>query len=105
MKVFCTVLVFVTISNADRLADLERKFETEFLKKDEFHPLKIELQESRGRVEDLEARVARLEELSKVTVLRSCAEYSQFGFSTSGVYLIDPDGPLLGETPFKVSNI
>ena len=52
--------------------------------------------------EDLEARVAKLEELSKVNVLRSCAEYSQFGFSASGLYMVDPDGLLLGKPPFQV---
>ena len=28
--------------------------------------------------------------------------YAQFGNKTSGLYMIDPDGPLLGQPPFQV---
>ena len=52
--------------------------------------------------DELEERVAKLEELSKVNVLRSCAEYQQYGFSRSGFYLVDPDGSLIGNPPFRV---
>ena len=52
--------------------------------------------------EDLETRVTKLEELVKIGTLRSCAEYSQYGLKTNDYYLIDPDGPRLGQPPFKV---
>ena len=58
---------------------------------------------------DLEARVAKLEEetrkleeTAKVGTLRSCAEYSQYGIKSNGYYQVDPDGPLLGQPPFQV---
>ena len=54
------------------------------------------------RQQDLETRVAKLEELIKIGTLRSCAEYSQYGLKTDDYYLIDPDGPLLGHPPFRV---
>jgi len=51
---------------------------------------------------DLETRVTQLEELVKIGTLRSCAEYSQYGLNSDNFYMIDPDGPLLGEPPFQV---
>ena len=54
------------------------------------------------REQDLEARVTKLEELIKIGTLRSCSEYSQFGIRSNDYYLIDPDGPLLGQPPFQV---
>ena len=56
----------------------------------------------KAREQDLEARVTKLEELIKIGTLRSCAEYSQYGLKTNDYYMIDPDGPLLGEPPFQV---
>ena len=55
-----------------------------------------------ARQQDLEERVAKLEELIRIGTLRSCAEYSQYGIKTDGFYMIDPDGPLLGHPPFQV---
>ena len=52
--------------------------------------------------EEIEERVAKLEELARIGTLRSCAEYSRFGLKSSGMYNIDPDGPLLGSEPFQV---
>ena len=60
------------------------------------------INENHQREQDLEARVAKLEELIRVGTLRSCAEYSQYGLKTDGLYMIDPDGPLLGHPPFQV---
>ena len=51
---------------------------------------------------ELEDRVAKLEDLAKIGTLRSCYEYSQYGLKTSGPYLIDPDGGLIGQEPFQV---
>ena len=56
----------------------------------------------RSRQDILEDRVAKLEELAKVGTLRTCAEYAQYGLKTSGLYMVDPDGPLLGQPPFQV---
>ena len=54
------------------------------------------------REQDLETRVTKLEELIKIGTLRSCAEYNQYGLKTDDYYMIDPDGPLIGQPPFKV---
>ena len=69
------------------------------------HMNKVEAELSRKfdqRQQDLENRVAKLEELIRIGTLRSCAEYSQYGIKTDGFYMIDPDGPLLGHPPFQV---
>ena len=55
-----------------------------------------------SRQDILEDRVSKLEELAKVGTLRTCAEYAQYGLKTSGLYMVDPDGPLLGQPPFQV---
>jgi len=52
--------------------------------------------------DNLEERVAMLEDLAKTGTLRSCFEYSQYGLKTSGLYMIDPDGGLVGQEPFQV---
>ena len=58
--------------------------------------------EMRSRQDDLESRVDKLEELAKIGTLRTCAEYAQYGLKTNGLYMIDPDGPLLERPPFQV---
>ena len=58
----------------------------------------------KSQKDELKAQLNKFEELAKVNILRSCAEYTKFGISTSGLYFIDPDGPLFGEKPFKVSS-
>merc|ERR1719264_1958602 len=64
----------------------------------------IEDRMAKLEVEDpeLEDRVAKLEDLAKIGTLRSCYEYSQYGLKTSGLYMIDPDGGLIGQEPFQV---
>ena len=52
--------------------------------------------------QDLEERVTKLEQLARIGTLRSCAEYARYGLDSSGPYIIDPDGPLLGQEPFQV---
>ena len=52
--------------------------------------------------DNIEDRVTKLEDLAKIGTLRSCFEYSQYGLKTSGPYLIDPDGGLIGQEPFQV---
>ena len=69
---------------------------------EEFESFKIEMNHLRSRQDDLESRVDMLEELAKIGTLRSCAEYAQYVLKTSGLYMIDPDGPLLGQPPFQV---
>ena len=58
--------------------------------------------EMRSRQDDLERRGDKLEERVKIGTLRTCAEYAQYGLKTSGLYMIDPDGPLLGQAAFQV---
>ena len=67
------------------------------LQKLEDHVVKLE--------PEVEERLAKLEDLSKIGTLRSCFEYSQYGLKTSGPYMIDPDGGLLGQEPFQVLSI
>ena len=64
--------------------------------------LSSEYKNLRSRQDILKDRVAKLEELAKVGTLRTCAEYAQYGLKTSGLYMVDPDGPLLGHPPFQV---
>merc|ERR1711936_268602 len=52
--------------------------------------------------DDIEERVAKLEDLAKIGTLRSCYEYSQYGLKTNGPYMVDPDGGLVGQEPFQV---
>jgi len=85
-------------------SDLESKFR---LLKNQFDELTEALnrQASKNdsleeRVEELEAQVARLEELGKIHTLRSCSEYGMYGVTKSGYYEVDPDGPLIGNPPF-----
>ena len=49
----------------------------------------------------IEERVEKLEELSKINVLRSCHEYAMYGFTDSGFYQIDPDGKMMGHAPIE----
>jgi len=65
---------------------------------------KMEDRMAKLEVEDpeIEDRVAKLEDLAKIGTLRSCFEYSQYGLKTSGAYMIDPDGGLIGQEPFQV---
>ena len=68
--------------------------------------IKDDLEDCMARLEvedpELEDRVAKLEDLAKIGTLRSCYEYSQYGLKTSGPYMIDPDGGLIGQEPFQV---
>ena len=57
-----------------------------------------------GEDPEIEERLTKLEDLAKIGTLRSCFEYSQYGLKTSGSYMIDPDGGLIGQEPFQVLN-
>ena len=82
----------------DRLAKLEDLTKKENTKDDLEHRVtKLEVEDP-----ELEDRVAKLEDLAKIGTLRSCYEYSQYGLKTSGAYMIDPDGGLIGQEPFQV---
>ena len=50
----------------------------------------------------IEDRVEKLEQLASLYTLRSCEEYFGFGLTASGLFTIDPDGPLTGNNPFDV---
>ena len=64
--------------------------------------LKTSHEDLKAKQDVLEDRVKKLEELAKIGTLRTCAEYAQYGLTTSGLYMVDPDGPLLGQPPFQV---
>jgi len=78
--------------------------ENEMVKKDEIiAKMKDEMVSKFATLEDdIEDRVSKLEDLSKTGTLRTCSEYAKFGLATSGNFLIDPDGPLMGHEPFMV---
>jgi len=50
----------------------------------------------------IEERLNKLEQLAKLNTLRNCHEYFNFGITTSGLFTIDPDGPLTGNQAFDV---
>ena len=52
--------------------------------------------------DDIEERLAHVEELSKIKVLRSCEELARHGVSKNGIYEVDPDGELVGYDPISV---
>ena len=76
--------------------------EVNSISNEDFESFKLEMTHLRSRQDELESRVDKLEELAKIGTLRTCAEYAQYGLKTSGLYMIDPDGPLLGHPPFQV---
>merc|ERR1712131_388928 len=87
-----------------KMEDEMVKMEDEMVKKDEIIAnMKDEMVSKFATLEDdIEDRVSKLEDLSKTGTLRTCAEYTKFGLATSGKFLIDPDGPLIGHKPFMV---
>ena len=57
---------------------------------------------SHFKLDDIEARLSHVEQLSKAKVLRSCEELAKAGVDKSDFYEIDPDGQLIGRPPIKV---
>ena len=51
---------------------------------------------------DINDELSYLKELSKLNVVRTCEEMADYGVNQSNFYLVDPDGPLLGEEPIRV---
>ena len=76
-----------------RIETLEKE-KTEFL-------MRIETLE-KNNAKDVEERLENLEELSKIKILRTCAELQQHGIDRNGIFLVDPDGELIGEEPIYV---
>ena len=64
----------------------------------------IELERTVEKVSNksVEERLNHLEEMQKLSSVRSCYELEQYGIKTSNTYQIDPDGVLIGEAPFPV---
>ena len=56
----------------------------------------------KNNAKDVEERLENLEELSKIKILRTCAELQQHGIDRNGIFLVDPDGELIGEEPIYV---
>ena len=93
-------LLFVLLASSSWGHGLNEEDFQNLLSKVEF--LTTSNEELRSRQDILEDRVSKLEELAKIGTLRTCAEYAQYGLKTSGLYMVDPDGPLLGHPPFQV---
>ena len=54
------------------------------------------------RNKDIDDELDYLKELSKLAVVRTCDEMAVYGINKSGFYVVDPDGPLIGEKPITV---
>ena len=61
-----------------------------------------DLEKTNTNLEKLKERMSKVEELSKIRVLRSCAEYSKYGLKRDGKYMVDPDGEFIGAEPLQV---
>ena len=53
-------------------------------------------------MKDIDDELSYLKELSKLNIVRTCEEMADYGVNQSDFYLIDPDGPLMGEKPISV---
>ena len=97
-------LVFTVLLFSQSHGELEDDFDMKELFKRLQKMDDLEDRVAKLEVEDpeVEERLAKLEDLAKIGTLRSCYEYSQYGLKTSGPYLIDPDGGLIGQEPFQV---
>ena len=63
-------------------------------------PARVEAAEAtRNNTED---RLDYLEEMSKMSVKRSCQEMAAYGIKKDDFYFVDPDGPLVGSEPIRV---
>lgn len=51
---------------------------------------------------DIEDDLNHLKQLSKLNTVRTCEEMKEYGVDESGFYLVDPDGPLIGQEPIMV---
>ena len=108
------------INVEDKISNLERVlFDlTSMMKKEEIknkvleqRVLKVELknevlekknQNLEKTNKDINDELSYLKELSKLNVVRTCEEMADYGVNQSNFYLVDPDGPLLGEEPIRV---
>ena len=108
------------INVEDKISNLERAlFDlTSMMKKEEIknkvleqRVLKVELknevlekknQNLEKTNKDINDELTYLKELSKLNVVRTCEEMADYGVNQSNFYLVDPDGPLLGEEPIRV---
>ena len=54
------------------------------------------------KMKDIDDELSYLKELSKLNIVRTCEEMADYGVNQSDFYLIDPDGPLMGEKPISV---
>ena len=51
---------------------------------------------------DVNDELSYLKELSKLNVVQTCEEMADYGVNQSNYYLVDPDGPLMGNEPIRV---
>lgn len=82
-----------------RIKDLEKKETVNNGLKD--IEIKNEKQMINSNEQTIEDRVAHLEEISKIKILRTCDELHQHGVNTSGMYFSDPDGEQIGHPPIR----
>ena len=68
----------------------------------QLHDIQDENSELRSRLDDINAEVDHLNELSKLLSVRTCNEMQKFGVNKSDYYIIDPDGPLNGKEPKSI---
>ena len=55
-----------------------------------------------GSLNQIKENQADIADLTNLQILRTCHELQQNGMEKSGRYLIDPDGPMMGQDPINV---
>ena len=92
----------VTKATMEKIMKKLGKLENELEEREELGKVTTLRPGSENAEDELKEIVTKLQELVKVGTLRSCSEYADFGLRTDGLYMIDPDGPLVGQPPFQV---
>ena len=91
---------------SSRVQDVEKKNEDLTRKvqdcQNENMDLNSKVQNLEDDFKDIEQELEYLRELSKLNVVRTCEEMSDYGVNQSNFYYIDPDGPLIGQEPIHV---
>ena len=55
-----------------------------------------------NKINENKADIADVADIANTKVLRTCYELEQNGMEKNGRYLIDPDGPMIGQDPIEV---
>ena len=97
---FCQNVLSDNKQNSQQLDEILKRLETLESENKDLKKENLNLKEMINK--DVEQRLAHVEEVSKLKVVRTCEEMARHGVQASGRYLIDPDGDLLGNDPIEV---